>query len=445
MAFVILRTFMVLKADLCKMIGRARQAHPVNTDSNWLMRVQRHRTSPFSSAALSALSPLPFRVKMAEVGQRLAGGVVHRLSALRHSHGGVPAHPGVSPAPLIPGSRNDVTAQQGESGRECQLISKRRTTRRKSSKLSAVGAGESAEGSRERRFVATLEPCPAPELRVYQTAVFLSVRLHEKLLHGRMTAWTRCGGSPHPDAVRCHQQLQAFCTVTFILAGRPGRLTLWCPKLHPGIAAATRGYSWRRDNSSTEVPPMYRSKTVYYDILKVSPSATQAQIKTAYYKQSFIYHPDKNPGSETATQRFSEISEAYTVLGNITLRRKYDRGLLSQSDLQSAGRPSSKEAASRSSGASQQQQQQHQRRERRFTQSGEKVKFDFDAFYQGHYGEQLQREREMRDRKRRMQEQQERVKKRTRQRLLEMSVVMLATVTGFAFVSLIRPWEKQLG
>lgn len=382
---------------------------------------------------------------MAEVGQRLAGGAVHRLSALRKSHG-VPAHTGVSPAPLIHGSRNDVTVEQGESGRECQLVSKRRTTRRKSTKLSAVGAGES--GSRGRRFVATLEPRLAPELRVYEAAVFLSVRLqpllHEKLLHGRMTAWTRGvegGGSLHPDAVRCHQQLRTFCTITFILAERPGRLTLWCPQVHPGITTATRGYSWRRDNGSAEAPPLYRSKTAYYDILKVSPSATQAQIKTAYYKQSFIYHPDKNPGVETATQRFSEISEAYTVLGNITLRRKYDRGLLSQSDLQSAGKPSSKEAASRSPGAAQQQQQhQHQRRgERRFTHTGEKVKFDFDAFYQGHYGEQLQREREMRDRKRRMQEHQERVRQRTRQRLLEMSVVMLATATGFVFVSLIRP------
>lgn len=382
---------------------------------------------------------------MAEVGQRLAGGVVHRLSALRNSHG-VPAHNGVTTASVIHSYRNDVTVHQGESGWESQLVSKR-TTRRKSTKLSAAGAGESAEGSRGRRFVATLEPRLAPELRLYEAAVFFSVRLqpllHEKLLHGRMTAWTRGvegEGAPHPDAVRCYQQLRNFCTITFILADRPGRLTLRCPKLHPGITTATRGYSWRRDNGSAEVSPLYRSKTAYYDILKVSPSATQAQIKTAYYKQSFIYHPDKNPGSETATQRFSEVSEAYTVLGNITLRRKYDRGLLSQSDLQSAGKPSSKEAANRSQGGAQHQQQhQQQRKERRFTHTGEKVKFDFDAFYQAHYGEQLQREKEMRDRKRRMQEHQERVKQRTRQRLLEMSVVMLATATGFVFVSLVRP------
>uniref|UniRef100_A0A3B5AEB0 J domain-containing protein n=1 Tax=Stegastes partitus TaxID=144197 RepID=A0A3B5AEB0_9TELE len=50
---------------------------------------------------------------------------------------------------------------------------------------------------------------------------------------------------------------------------------------------------------------MIKSKTAYYDILKVSPSATQSQIKTAYYKQSFIYHPDKNPGSNEAIQYFT--------------------------------------------------------------------------------------------------------------------------------------------
>lgn len=375
---------------------------------------------------------------MAEVGQRLAGGAVYRLSALRNRHG-VQAHAGVTPAPLNRVSRNDVTVKLGQSGVEFQLVSKRRTTRRKSTKLD-VGAGESAEASRRSRFMATFEPRLAPELRVHEAAVFLSVKLQpllHKLLHSRMAAWTRGaegGESFYPAAVRCHQQLGTSCTITLILTDRQRRLTLWCEP-HLGITIATRGYCWRRDNGSTEAPPMYRSKTAYYDILKVSPGATQAQIKTAYYKQSFIYHPDKNPGSETATQRFSEISEAYTVLGNITLRRKYDRGLLSQSDLQGAGKPSSKEAASRSPGAAQQQQ----RRDRRFTHTGEKVKFDFDAFYQAHYGEQLQREREVRDRSRRMQERQERVKQRTRQRLFEMSVVMLATMTSLAVVSFIKP------
>lgn len=377
---------------------------------------------------------------MAEVGQRLAGAAVYRLSVLWKGNG-APANSGVSPATLISVTRDDVTAQQGEPGRGCQLLSKRRT-RRKSAKLCAVGTGESAEGGRGRRFVVTSEPRLAPELRVCEAAVFLAVRLHEKLLQGRMTAWTGGvdgGGSPHPGAVRPHQQLRTFCTITLILAHRPGRLTVLT--VHPGVTTATRGYSWRWDGSSAEPSPKYRSKTAYYDILKVSPSATQAQIKTAYYRQSFIYHPDKNPGMETATQRFAEISEAYTVLGNITLRRKYDRGLLSQSDLQTAGKPSSKEAASRSPGGAQHQQ----RRERRYTRTGEKVKFDFDAFYQAHYGEQLQRERETRERKRFTQEQQERARRQGRLRMMEMSVVMAAITTALFIATIIRPWETQPG
>uniref|UniRef100_A0A3Q3M9W0 DnaJ homolog subfamily C member 30, mitochondrial n=1 Tax=Mastacembelus armatus TaxID=205130 RepID=A0A3Q3M9W0_9TELE len=126
------------------------------------------------------------------------------------------------------------------------------------------------------------------------------------------------------------------------------------------IAPTTRNYSWRTDSSSEDGPLLHRSRTAYYDVLKVSPGATQSQIKTAYYKQSFIYHPDKNPGSKEATQRFSEISEAYTVLGNLSLRRKYDRGILSQSDIRSAGRPPSKEPATRSTGSpARKQRMQH--------------------------------------------------------------------------------------
>uniref|UniRef100_A0A3P8U7R2 DnaJ homolog subfamily C member 30, mitochondrial n=1 Tax=Amphiprion percula TaxID=161767 RepID=A0A3P8U7R2_AMPPE len=182
-------------------------------------------------------------------------------------------------------------------------------------------------------------------------------------------------------------QLRAFCTVLFVLSEQ-GSLWPGCGwrrlKPHPDTlkaSASSRSYSW----SSEDAPLLHRSRTAYYDILSVSPTATQSQIKTAYYKQSFIYHPDKNPGSEEATQRFSEISEAYTVLGNISLRRKYDRGILSQSDVQRAGRPSSRETTGRSTG---------------------KPIFDFDAFYRAHYGEQLQRERDMRARKQRMEEQQ---------------------------------------
>ncbi|XP_069040233.1 dnaJ homolog subfamily C member 30, mitochondrial [Lepisosteus oculatus] len=132
-----------------------------------------------------------------------------------------------------------------------------------------------------------------------------------------------------------------------------------------------------------KAPPLHRSRTAYYDILEVSPSATQAQIKTAYYRQSFLYHPDKNAGSKEAALRFFQISEAYSVLGSAGLRRKYDRGLLSQEDVREAGRPSPRDAPPPGPAAPQ-------------GAPGGRPIFDFDAFYREHYGEQLARERAQR-------------------------------------------------
>uniref|UniRef100_A0A087Y1A9 DnaJ (Hsp40) homolog, subfamily C, member 30b n=1 Tax=Poecilia formosa TaxID=48698 RepID=A0A087Y1A9_POEFO len=180
---------------------------------------------------------------------------------------------------------------------------------------------------------------------------------------------------------------------------------------------------------------MHKSKTAYYDILKVSPSATQSQIKTAYYKQSFIYHPDKNLGSEEATERFAKISEAYAVLGNISLRKKYDRGILSQSDLQSPVKPSSKDVSSRAT-SSQQQQYRHQRA-RPFSQTGGGPMFDFDAFFKAHYGEQLQRERDLRVKRKQMEEEQKkRLKEYREEKMRELTALMLATMSVMILISL---------
>ncbi|MEQ2313432.1 hypothetical protein AMECASPLE_001958 [Ameca splendens] len=153
-----------------------------------------------------------------------------------------------------------------------------------------------------------------------------------------------------------------------------------------------RNYSG--DTSTSE--PLYRTKTGYYDILEVSPTATQAQIKTAYHKQSFIFHPDRNSGSEKATERFSEISEAYTVLGNKALRKKYDRGLLHLSDLTARARPTTG-----ASSGGQAEQQTGSRRSVMGKDFRERV-FDFDKFYKVHYSDQLQRQRDIRVRKEEM-------------------------------------------
>ncbi|XP_034230582.1 dnaJ homolog subfamily C member 30, mitochondrial-like [Thrips palmi] len=65
----------------------------------------------------------------------------------------------------------------------------------------------------------------------------------------------------------------------------------------------------------------------HYDTLKISPNASQADVKSAYYKLSKQYHPDANINDPTATVKFQEISEAYEVLGNEDSRMRYDKGM----------------------------------------------------------------------------------------------------------------------
>jgi DnaJ family protein C protein 30 len=66
----------------------------------------------------------------------------------------------------------------------------------------------------------------------------------------------------------------------------------------------------------------------HYKSLGLTPHATQADVKSAYYKLSMEFHPDKNKGSAVAAQKFRAITEAYEVLGNLRLRKLYDKGIL---------------------------------------------------------------------------------------------------------------------
>ncbi|KAF2643251.1 DnaJ-domain-containing protein [Massarina eburnea CBS 473.64] len=65
--------------------------------------------------------------------------------------------------------------------------------------------------------------------------------------------------------------------------------------------------------------------TAYYDALQVPPTATELEIKKAYRKLAIKLHPDKNPGDETAHEKFQAIGEAYQVLSDETLRKQYDQ------------------------------------------------------------------------------------------------------------------------
>ncbi|KAM3163786.1 DnaJ-related protein SCJ1 [Lachancea thermotolerans] len=63
----------------------------------------------------------------------------------------------------------------------------------------------------------------------------------------------------------------------------------------------------------------------YYAILGVSKDASEKEIKSAYRQLSKKYHPDKNPGDETAHHKFIEVGEAYEVLSDDQKRQIYNQ------------------------------------------------------------------------------------------------------------------------
>jgi molecular chaperone DnaJ len=65
------------------------------------------------------------------------------------------------------------------------------------------------------------------------------------------------------------------------------------------------------------------SKRDYYEVLNVSRTATNDEIKSSYRKLALKYHPDRNKSSE-AEEKFKEISEAYAVLSDQEKRKRYD-------------------------------------------------------------------------------------------------------------------------
>src|SRR5512136_3349727 len=63
----------------------------------------------------------------------------------------------------------------------------------------------------------------------------------------------------------------------------------------------------------------------YYEVLGVSRSADQKQVRQAYRKLARKLHPDVNPGDKNAEARFKEVNAAYEVLSDADKRKKYDR------------------------------------------------------------------------------------------------------------------------
>jgi molecular chaperone DnaJ len=67
------------------------------------------------------------------------------------------------------------------------------------------------------------------------------------------------------------------------------------------------------------------AKRDYYDVLGVTRTVTEVELKSTYRKLALQYHPDRNPNNPDAEEKFKEVSEAYTVLADADKRAAYDR------------------------------------------------------------------------------------------------------------------------
>jgi DnaJ-class molecular chaperone len=89
-----------------------------------------------------------------------------------------------------------------------------------------------------------------------------------------------------------------------------------------------------------------------YRVLNVPRTADQAAIKQAYRKLAKSLHPDRNPGNARAEQRFKEVTQAYDLLSDPTMRARFDRGEIDaegrqRRDFGFGGAASAREAAAR--------------------------------------------------------------------------------------------------
>lgn len=74
-----------------------------------------------------------------------------------------------------------------------------------------------------------------------------------------------------------------------------------------------------------------------YEILGVARSADEKEIQSAFRKLAKKYHPDVNQGNQEAEEKFKEVNNAYSILGDPEKRRQYDAGFIDHSG-ESAGR-----------------------------------------------------------------------------------------------------------
>ena len=76
-----------------------------------------------------------------------------------------------------------------------------------------------------------------------------------------------------------------------------------------------------------------KSEVTLYETLEVSPHASAAVIRAAYRCLAQFNHPDKKSGSDAASERQTQINQAYSVLSDPEKRRRYDQTIALQERL----------------------------------------------------------------------------------------------------------------
>lgn len=66
-------------------------------------------------------------------------------------------------------------------------------------------------------------------------------------------------------------------------------------------------------------------KRDFYEVLGVSRTCTETEMKSAFRKAAMAHHPDRNPGDAEAEHKFKEVNEAYQILSDTQKRAAYDR------------------------------------------------------------------------------------------------------------------------
>ncbi|XP_054897570.1 dnaJ homolog subfamily A member 3, mitochondrial-like [Poeciliopsis prolifica] len=102
-------------------------------------------------------------------------------------------------------------------------------------------------------------------------------------------------------------------------------LSSWAPggvvtlRALPGVKCP-HGITCHSFHSSCRLP----NKEDFYEILGVTRTASQKEIKKAYYQLAKKYHPDTNPDDPEAKEKFAKLAEAYEVLSDEVKRKQYD-------------------------------------------------------------------------------------------------------------------------